>query len=385
MSPNKTRRSFTVQEVQKKDGQNYAPKGKTIHVCDDGEFKVGVIGLDHGHIYGMCNGLSEAGATIASVWDTDTAKAEAFQKAFPSAKIIADPAVIYEDPRIVLVATAAIPCERSSIGEKALVHGKHVFTDKPGFTSIAQLNRIKSILRGTHLRYGIYFSERLHVEAATYAESLIKEGAIGKVIQTMVLGPHRLNAPSRPAWFFDKTKYGGIITDIGCHQIDQILYYCGARDATLLSSRIGHFGGLERPDFEDFGEASFVCDNGASGYFRVDWFTPDGLSAWGDGRTIILGTEGYIELRKYVDIARSGLGDSVYVVNKCGERAIDARNTLGYPFFGAFIRDCLDGTENAMGQEYTFKVMELALEAEAMGSSQRRSSDVGLDVFRSRK
>ena len=385
MSPDKARRSVTVQEVQKKDGQNYAPKGKTTRVCDEGEFKVGVIGLDHGHIYGMCNGLSEAGATIAAVWDADIAKAEAFQKAFPSAKLVSDSAAIYEDPNIKLVATAAIPCDRSSIGERALLHGKHVFTDKPGFTSIAQLDRIKSMVKGTHLRYGIYFSERLHVEAATYADSLIKEGAIGKVIQTMVLGPHRLNAPSRPAWFFDKAKYGGIITDIGCHQIDQILYYCGAKDATLLASRIEHFGGSEHPDFEDFGEASFVCDNGASGYFRVDWFTPDGLSAWGDGRTVILGTEGYIELRKYVDIARSGHSDSVYVVNKQGERAIDARNTLGYPFFGAFIRDCLDGAENAMGQEYAFKVMELALQAEALGSSRRIAGAVGADASRSGK
>ncbi len=354
-------------------------------MCDEGEFEVGVIGLDHGHIYGMCNGLSEAGAAIAMVWDADPAKAEAFRRAFPSARIVSDPAAIYEDPSVKLVATAAIPCDRSAIGEIALSNGKHVFTDKPGFTSMEQLDRIKSIVGRTGLRYGIYFSERLHVEAATYADSLIKEGTIGSVIQTMVLGPHRLNAPSRPAWFFDKAKYGGIITDIGCHQIDQILYYCGASDATLLSSRIVHFGGPEHLDFEDFGEASFVCDNGASGYFRVDWFTPDGLSAWGDGRTIILGTEGYIELRKYVDIARSGYSDSLYLVDKRGERAIDTRNTLGYPFFGTFVRDCLDGTENAMDQKYIFKVMELALEAEALGSSQWRAGVVGSEISRSKK
>ncbi len=372
-----------VKEVQKKDGQHYAPKGKAARVCDEGEFPIGVIGLDHGHIYGMCNGLSEAGATIALVWDADSVKAEAFRQAFPSAEIVSDPAVIYENPMIKLVATAAIPCERSSIGERALLHGKHVFSDKPGFTSLVQLDRIKSIVKRTHLRYGIYFSERLHVEAATYAESLIKEGAIGKVIQTMVLGPHRLNAPSRPAWFFDREKYGGIITDIGCHQIDQILHYCGAKDATLLSSRVAHFGGGGHVDFENFGEASFVCDNGASGYFRVDWFTPDGLSAWGDGRTFILGIDGYIELRKYVDVARTEQSDSVYLVNKHGERLIDARNTLGYPFFGAFIRDCLDGTENSMGQDYAFEVMELALRAEELGEAQWRASTARANGSRS--
>jgi hypothetical protein len=56
-------------------------------------------------------------------------------------------------------------------------------------------------------------------------------------------------------------------------------------------------------------------ENGASGYFRCDWFTPDGLSTWGDGRLTLLGTEGYIEIRKYVDLTR-GEQDVVYLVNK---------------------------------------------------------------------
>ncbi len=356
-----------IEEVQRNDGQTYAPKGKMQRVCKEDEFCVGVIGLDHGHIFGMCNGLSEAGATIKSVWDSDPAKVEAFCRAFPSAKIVSTPDIIYDDQAIKLVATAAIPCDRSRIAERALLCGKNVFSDKPGFTTLQQLERVKKAVAVTRLRYGIYFSERLHVEAATYADYLIRRGDIGRVIQTIVLGPHRLNAASRPAWFFDKTQYGGIITDIGCHQIEQILYYCGAADAEIAYSRVSHYSGPEFPRFfEDFGEASLRCDNGTSGYFRVDWFTPNGLSAWGDGRTIILGTEGYIELRKYVDIARFDHGDSVYMANRSGEYYFDARNTLGYPFFGRFIRDCLDGTEDSMGQEYTFKVMELALKAEEM-------------------
>jgi predicted dehydrogenase len=362
-----------IEEVQRNDGQTYAPKGKMQRVCKEDEFCVGVIGLDHGHIFGMCNGLSEAGATIKSVWDSDRAKVEAFCRAFPSAKIASAPDLIYDDPTIRLVATAAIPCNRSQIAEKALLCGKHVFSDKPGFTTLQQMERVKTAVAATGLRYGIYFSERLHVEAATYADYLIRRGDIGQVIQTVVLGPHRLNAPTRPAWFFDKAQYGGIITDIGCHQIEQILYYCGAADAKIVYSRVSHYKGPEFPEFEDFGEASLQCDNGTGGYFRVDWFTPDGLSAWGDGRTIILGTEGYIELRKYVDIARFDHGDSVYMANKGGEYYFDARNTLGYPFFGTFIRDCLDGTEYSMGQDYTFKVMELALRAEEMASNQRQS------------
>jgi len=358
-----------IQEVQRKDGQTYAPKGKRSPVCAENEFCIGAIGLDHGHILGMCNGLSEAGATIASVWDQDRTKTEAFCKELPTTKIVAAPDEIYHDPKINLIATAAIPCNRSQIAEQALLSNKHVFSDKPGFTKLKQLEHIRAIVNATHLRYAIYFSERLHVEAATYADYLIKQGDIGEVIQTIVIGPHRLNAPTRPAWFFDKAQHGGIITDIGCHQIEQILYFCRASDAKIAYSRVSNYRHSQYPKFEDFGEANLQCDNGISGYFRVDWFTPDGLSAWGDGRTIILGTEGYIELRKYVDIARFDHGDSVYMANKKGEFYFDARGTLGYPFFGAFIRDCLDGTENSIGQEYTFKVMELALMAEEIGSN----------------
>jgi len=173
-------------------------------VCEENEFNVGVIGLNHGHIFGMCNGLSEAGATIKSAWDPDPAKLEAFRGAFPTVQIVPAPDLIYDDPAIKLIATAAIPCDRGRIAEKALLCGKHVFSDKPGFTTLQQLERVKAAVVATRLRYGIYFSERLHVEAATYADYLIKRGDIGRVIQTIVLGPHRLNAPSRPAWFFDK-------------------------------------------------------------------------------------------------------------------------------------------------------------------------------------
>ena len=56
----------------------------------------------------------------------------------------------------------------------------------------------------------------------------------------------------------------------------------------------------ERRSLQDFGEALLRSPD-VTGYIRIDWFTPDGLPTWGDGRLTILGTEGYIELRKYVD------------------------------------------------------------------------------------
>ncbi|MDR1700761.1 MAG: gfo/Idh/MocA family oxidoreductase, partial [Lachnoclostridium sp.] len=128
---------------------------------------------------------------------------------------------------------------------------------------------------------------------------------------------------------------------------------------------IANYNNHEYPELEDFGEAMLVGDNGTTNYFRVDWFTPDGLSTWGDGRTIILGTEGYIELRKFVDIASGdNVGDKLYLVDHEGEHVIECHNTVGYPFFGELILDCINRTENAMTQEHAFKAAELCLQCE---------------------
>jgi predicted dehydrogenase len=178
------------------------------------------------------------------------------------------------------------------------------------------------------------------------------------------LGPHRANLPSRPKWFFQRERYGGILCDIGSHQIEQFLYYTGAKDAEVLHSKVANYHHPDTPELEDFGDATLLADNGATGYFRVDWFTPDGLGTWGDGRTFILGTDGYIELRKYIDVGRDPAGDHVYLVNHAGEQHISVAGKVGYPYFGQLILDCLNRTENAMTQAHAFKAAELCISAQ---------------------
>ena len=348
---------------EKKDGATYAPKGKTRPVCRPGEFPVAAVGLDHGHIYGMCNGLSEAGADIAVVYDPDPGKVAAFRERFPGAKAAGSLEEALSAP-VRLVATAAVPADRAGIALAAMAHGKDAFSDKPGFTAMEQAAALRAAVKETGRRFFVYFSERLHVEASVLAGEMIRGGAVGRVVQVMGWGPHRLSAPTRPAWFFDPARYGGILTDIGCHQIEQILHFAGAEDAEIEKSRTGNYAHPSHPGFEDYGDCLLRCDNGVAGYFRVDWFTPDGLGAWGDGRTLIVGTEGTLEIRKYLDLANSGEGDHIYLADGRGERHIAAAGTCGFPFFGRMIRDSLDGTETAMKQEYVFRVMELTIRAE---------------------
>jgi predicted dehydrogenase len=350
--------------VQKADGMFYAPKGKAAPVCKSGEFPIAAVGLDHGHIYGMCNGLVEAGAELRWVWDPDPAKVKRFREAFPQAAAAESEAQVLEDPAIKLVASACVPAERAGLGARVMRQGKHYFADKPPLTSLEQLEQARRAAAETGCKYMVYYAERLHSESAGLAGRLIEEGAVGRVVQVIGLGPHRLNLPSRPPWFFERERYGGIICDIGSHQIEQFLSFSGARDAEVLAAKVANYNHKEYPGLEDFGDATLLADNGATCYFRVDWFTPDGLGAWGDGRTFILGTEGYMELRKYLDVGRENEGDQLYLVDHEGEKHIRAEGKEGFPFFGRIIRDCLDGTETAMTQEHAFKAAEIALKAQ---------------------
>jgi len=343
----------------------YAPKGQAKPVCAPGEFRFAAIGLDHGHIYGMCNGLTEAGGELVCVYDPDPQKIEAFRRTYPGVKAARCEAEVLEDPALHLVASAPVPCDRGPLGLRAMAHGKDYFTDKPPLTSLEQLAAARRQVAETGRIFAVYYAERLHAEAAVYAGQLIRGGAIGRVVQVIGLGPHRLNAPSRPPWFWNPQYYGGILVDIGSHQVEQFLHYAGANDARVLHSKAGNYANPEHPEFEDFGDATLLADNGATFYFRVDWFTPRGLGAWGDGRTFLLGTDGYLELRKYLDVGRDAEGDHVYLVDHQGEHHLAVHGQVGFPYFGQLILDCLRRTENAMPQRHTFLAIELALKAQA--------------------
>lgn len=351
---------------QMSDGMNYAPKGKPSPVVRPGEFKIAAAHLDHGHIYGMCGGLKEAGAEVKWVYDPDPAKVEGFLKTFPEARVARSEDEIFLDPEVRLVCGAAITNEREPLGVRAMDAGKDYFTDKAPLVSLEQLADAKAAVERDKRKYMVYYGERIHSECAVFAGQLIDEGAIGTPIHVDGFGPHRIGNPKgRPDWFYKKAQYGGILCDIGSHQIEQFLYYCKVKDARVAASEVGNYAHPEYPELEDFGDAMLVGDNGTTQHFRVDWFTPDGLSSWGDGRTFILGTEGYIELRKYVNVGtHDGTGDHVFLANKAGEQHLTVGGQVGFPYFGDLILDCMNRTENAMTQEHAFKAAELCVRAQ---------------------
>ncbi|GAE35226.1 oxidoreductase domain protein [Halalkalibacter akibai JCM 9157] len=266
--------------MSRNDGMNYAPKGKPNKVVSENEFTFAAIALDHGHIYGMCNGLVEAGARLKWVYDPDPSKVKSFVKAFPNVLVASSEEQIMQDEEVRLIAAAAIPSKRCELGLRAMNNGKDYFTDKTPFTTLEQLEIARAKTKETGKKYMVYYSERLHVESAVFAGQLIEEGAIGRVIQVTGFGPHRLSAEIRPKWFFEKKYYGGILCDIGSHQIEQFLYFAGCKDGKVLHSKVANYNAKDYPELEDYGDATLIGDNGATNYFRVDWHTPDGLSTW---------------------------------------------------------------------------------------------------------
>ncbi len=351
--------------MSKTDGSQYAPDPIPAPVVGPGEFTIAAVGLDHGHIYGQVAGLLGAGADLKWVYDPDPRKVEAFVAAHPGVRVARSEAEVLDDDAVHLVAGAAVTSDRCALGIRVMEAGKDYFTDKAPLTTLEQLAAAQDAVARTGRKYAVYYSERLHVETAVFASQLIADGAIGRVVQVMGTGPHRLRAASRPDWFFEKEKYGGILCDIGSHQIEQILHYTGASDGEVVRAQIANYANPDHPGLDDFGDALLALDNGTSGYFRCDWFTPDGLQTWGDGRSVILGTEGFIEQRKYMQLGDPAAGPGhLYLANGEEETHFDVYGQVGYPFFGELILDCLNRTEVAMTQEHAFKAAELSVKAQ---------------------
>jgi predicted dehydrogenase len=322
------------------------------------------IGLNHGHIYGQVNLLLRAGAQFVSFYAKEPDLATRFAQVFPQAAQAARPEEILDDPSIPLIISAGIPVDRAPLGIEVMQRGKDYMTDKPGFTTLAQLAEARRVQKETGRIYSICYSEHFETRSTAYAGELVKAGAIGMVVQTIGLGPHRTSLNTRAEWFYQRDAYGGILCDIASHQFDQFLFFTGSTQAEIVSSQVGNFKHPQQPGFEDFGDC-MVRGDGGSGYIRVDWYTPDSLPTWGDGRLTILGTDGYIELRKYVDIAGRPGGEHLFLVDQKGVNYIDC-STKDLPYGRQLIEDIAHRTETAMTQDHCFLASELALKAEAM-------------------
>lgn len=337
------------------------------HARNDGSpsesrIRFSVIGINHDHIHSQVGAVLRGGGQFISFYAKEPDLASAFAKRYPQTKLARNTNEILEDDSVQLILSSTIPEGRAPLGIEVMRHGKDYMSDKPGIISLEQLAQVRRVQKETRRIYSIMYSERFENAATVKAGELVKAGAIGKVIQTVGLGPHRMNPKTRPEWFFHRNRYGGIICDIGSHQADQFLFFTGSTRAEVVASQIGNVHYPQYPDFEDFGDVMLRGDGGM-GYIRVDWFTPDGLSSWGDGRLTILGTDGFIEIRKNVDIAGRAGGNHLFLVDHKETRYFDCSKEP-LPYGEQLVNDILNRTETAMSQEHCFLATELALKAQ---------------------
>jgi predicted dehydrogenase len=321
-----------------------------------------VIGINHDHIHGQIGATQRGGGELVSFYAKEPELAAAFAKRYPDVKQAQSQAEILEDNSVQLVLSAGIPVDRAPLGIAVMQHGKDYMSDKPGITTLKQLAEVQRVQKETKRIYSIMYSERFENKGTVRAGELIKAGAIGKVLQTTGLGPHRINPKTRPEWFFDRKYFGGVICDIASHQFDQFLFFTGSKEASIVASQVGNLHHPQWPLFEDFGDVMLRGDGGV-GYIRVDWFTPDGLSTWGDGRLTIIGTDGFIEVRKNCDVGRSTNGNHLFLTDQKETRYFDC-NQDDLPYGRQLIDDVLNRTETAMPQRHCFLAMELALRAQ---------------------
>jgi predicted dehydrogenase len=326
------------------------------------KIRFGVIGLNHGHIYGQATAVQRGGGELVSMFAKEPELVAEFVKRHPTVKVARSESEILEDTSLQLVVSAAIPDERAPLGVRVMKHGKDYMVDKPGITTLEQLAEVRKVQAETKRIYSIMYSERLENRATVKAGELVRAGAIGRVLQTIGLGPHRTNIKTRPAWFFERERYGGILCDIGSHQADQFLYFTGSTSADVVASQVGNLNHPQFPGLEDFGDM-MLRGNRGTGYVRVDWFTPNGLSTWGDGRLTILGTDGFIEIRKNVDITKRREGNNLYLVDQKETQFIDCQQ-VPLPYGEQLVQDILNRTETAMSQAHCLLATELVLKAQ---------------------
>ena len=329
--------------------------------------KFSVIGINHDHIHGQIGATIRGGGEFVSFYAKEPDLAAAFAKRYPQVKQARSQDEILEDKSTQLVLSAAIPVDRAPIGIAVMKHGKDYMSDKPGIITLEQLAEVRRVQQETKRIYSIMYSERFENKATVKAGELIKAGAIGQVIQTTGLGPHRMNPKTRPTWFFDRKYFGGILCDIASHQFDQFLFFTGSTKASIVASQVGNFHHPQYPEFQDFGDVILRGDGG-TGYIRVDWFTPDGLSSWGDGRLTIIGTDGFIEIRKNVDVAGRPGGNHLFLTDQKETRYFDC-NKDPLPYGEQLVDDVLNRTETAMTQRHCFLATELALLAQKQAQS----------------
>ena len=335
--------------------------------------RIGLIGIEHLHVFEMVDGLVNAGAatichsaadgpltSMYEGWRTDSERRSVYG--------------VLGDDSLDLVVLADVPAERGHLAADALVAGRHVLTAKPAVTSPDELDAIDDAVRSSGRRWWVFFSERLCNRAITEAIRLVHAGAIGELVAVAGAAPHTLAADSRPGWFFDRDRSGGILVDLAAHQADQLLAVAGPGSTEVLAATVANVATPTHPGFQDLGRMS-LRHTTADGRVvlsdhHVDWLSPAGLGTWGDVRLTLTGTTGSIEVRSNIDVAGAPGGEHLIIVDADSARRVDCSD-VRIDWAQRLRADIELGTDSFMDHDHTVAACRLALAAQAHAEADR--------------
>lgn len=323
-----------------------------------------VVGLNHNHVYAILSALlSVHDVELAAVVAAEDDLVTQFHTQYPDVPRRDWPQVL-ADSSIELVACVAINADRGPLAVEALQAGKHVLVDKPAVTTLADLEAVEAAVAGSRKRWFVSYNERLGSPPHERLRELMQSGTLGRIATFVGLGGHRLAPATRAPWTYDRQKYGGIINDVGSHQIELFRWLTGEQ-IVEFRSRIGNLGTPEHPDFEDFGDVSFQSERGIAGYVQLHWLTPEPWVFTGDRRQFVVGTKGSAEVR---GVANLGVPDESPVLVSTvmgGPTEVFVSPGFHNGWAEAMIADIREGKDRWMPQQFAFDSVRTVLKMEA--------------------
>ncbi len=335
---------------------------------DPKPLRLGVIGVEHLHVFEMIDGLVQGGAAtvchaadggpltdLFEAWRTDSARVTA--------------TAVLDDRSLDLIVIGSIPADRGRIAIEALSAGHHVLTAKPGVTTLADLEAVAAAVASSGRRWWVFFSERLANRGVSEAVRRVHAGHIGQLVAITGLAPHTLGAGTRPDWFFDPSRSGGILVDLAAHQADQLLALAGPGRTDVLAASVANVAAPDRLGMQDVGRMSLRHTTSSGRVVlsdhHVDYLSPSGLDTWGDVRLMITGTEGTIEVRSNVDPAGQPGSDHVIVVDAEAPRRLDV-SAVALDWAERLCSDIGAGTDTFMAHDHAVAACSITLRAQRL-------------------
>ena len=262
---------------------------------------IAIAGVQHAHFrYYLDSVAGRDDASVVGFSEADPATREAVASE-TGLTGYASHAELLEATSPTIVGVAAEFGARGQIVLDALDAGCHVLADKPLCTRLDELNAIEESLQGKGSQQLSVMFEKRGYGPSVVARKLYEEGALGDITLVHATGPHKLNEPNRPGWFWQAETYGGVLTDLTTHDADMFLWFTGATSGTV-TGRVANLATPAHPEFEDTGLAMVTADGpdgggtGAMGSLEVHWMSPIAAPWHGDYRMRLTGTEGTAEL-----------------------------------------------------------------------------------------